>query len=61
LKNILGDYNSIINYQACCRTIANKVNTLMENQKPHNKESSNQRNGISIKGLNAMAQSLKNK
>jgi hypothetical protein len=43
------------------RTIANKVNTLMENQKSHIiKKVAINETGIS-KGLNAMAQSLKNK
>ncbi len=44
------------------KTIANSVKTLMENPKSHMiKKVAIKETGISIKGLNAMAQSLKNK
>ena len=44
------------------KTIANKVNTLMEKPKSHIiKKVAIKDTGISISGLNAMAQSLKNK
>ncbi|MNY49534.1 hypothetical protein D3C86_1849680 [compost metagenome] len=44
------------------KTIANSVNTLIENPKSHIiKKVAINETGISIKGRNAMAQSLKNK
>ena len=44
------------------RTIANNVNTFIEKPKSHIiKKVAIKETGISIKGLNAMAQSLKNK
>jgi hypothetical protein len=58
-ENIFGDYNSSTT-SPVARTIANKVNTLIE--KPNNhmiKKVAIKDTGMSINGLKAMAQSLK--
>jgi hypothetical protein len=50
-ENIFGDYNSVIDYKPSCRTIANKVNTLIE--KPNNhmiKKVAIKDTGMSING-----------